>query len=135
MLEWKIEHKGVTYELLRHMDWPKAFPLIQKLFGEEALKYIPSPDVASLAVAKKGEEIIGACFMQLRLHSEPYGALPGENVSPTGFAALFDKCLAPGKEYYAFVKEDDRALDALARAGFKAMPGYVIHSRITRGEN
>lgn len=86
----------ITYRLLPEDEWPK----LQEFIGEQFP--IPSPAVASCAVAEQDGQIVGCLFLQLALHLEPL-ILSSPEASFKRLAEFFNSGLhGSGTEYFAF---------------------------------
>lgn len=91
----------MNYRLLAREEWPRLAELVEE-------RFLPSPEVATVAVAENEDGVIeGMLMLQLQLHMEPLVIL-NPAVSFMRLHAVLDGALAERKGvcYFAFTADD-----------------------------
>jgi hypothetical protein len=120
----------IIYRMLPLNEWDRLIPLYTTLFPNRP--FPGNPDMSCVAVAEKGDEIVGFWFMHLCAHAEPVGIDPteGEEVSLYSLRNTLHEALkdSRGMEYY-ITTADSRLEEILEGNGFVAM-GTMYASQV-----
>jgi len=111
-----------TYRILPPEEWFKIAPIFE---AEHAP--LPTIGLATIAAAEIDGEVAGLCVLQVQPHMEPLWINPKyrASVNYRRFQELLEPIVPAGMAIYAFV-EDHRTAALAERAGFKAIPVYVL---------
>ena len=116
----------ITYRLLPKSEWSRLEPIFASQNGT-----MPSPELATVAIAEEDEEIVGMLVLQMIPHYEPAWIKSPRGVDFRALTHELDEVMPPGATVYTSAPNDHIA--QLAKAvGFEDTGWKVMSKTLTR---